>query len=81
MLFIKNLHYGIHVGLLICILGISIYRLINIVEKEVVKILKEFGLQYSTHYLFGGQKSIFVPSGNIHKVVINEVIYFVSLSL
>ena len=77
MLFIKNLHYSIYVGLLFCI-GILIYRLVNVVDKEVVKILRDFGLQYSTHYLYGGQKSLFVPSSNIHKVVINEVIYFVS---
>lgn len=77
ILFIRNLHHFIHMGFFIC-LGILIYRLFNIVEKEVVKVLKEFGLQYSTFYSFGRQKSIFVPSSNIHKVVINEIIYFVS---
>lgn len=77
ILFIQNWHYTIHGGFIIC-LGILINRLFNIVEKEVVKVLKEFGLQYSTHYSYGRQKSIFVPSSNIHKIVINEVIYFVS---
>lgn len=74
----KKLHYTIHAGFILSSL-ILVYFLLNVVEMEVVKVLKDFVLQYSTHYSFGRQKSIFIPSSNIYKIVINEVIYFVSI--
>lgn len=50
----------------------------SVVDSEVVRVLQSFGLQYTINYSFQRKKSIFVPSSNIHKIIINEVIYFVS---
>lgn len=72
----KSLNYSIHLmfGLFIIL---SFYSLLNIVDKEVVKVLKDFGLQYSTHFLLSRTKTNFIPMSNIHRIVINEVIYLV----
>lgn len=52
------------------------YRLWNLVEKEIVQ--EAFGLQKFTVKTFGTTDHLFLPRNSISKVVINEVIYFVS---
>lgn len=61
------------------ILLILLYSLSGVVRNENVKILKTIGIQYSVNYFLGGKKSLFIPYSNIHKIVINEVICFVSI--
>lgn len=54
-------------------------RLLNLVDCEILKIVPDFGIEKSTIYAFGRRQQIFVPINNVLKVVINEVIYLVSL--
>lgn len=70
-------HYAIHIIFLIFTIG-CFYSFTNIIEREVVKALKGFGLQYSAHYAMSRIKTNFIPSSNIYRIVINEVIYLVS---
>lgn len=57
-----------------------VYKLYNLLERETVKTIKGLALEKSSHYSFGRTKTFFIPNQNIHKIVINEVIYFVSLN-
>lgn len=61
------------------ILLFLIYKLYNLLERETVKTIKGLALEKSSHYTFGRTKTFFIPNQNIHRIVINEVIYFVSL--
>lgn len=56
-----------------------VYKLYNLLERETVKTIKGLALEKSSHYSFGRTKTIFIPNQNIHKIVINEVIYLVSM--
>ena len=58
---------------------LSVYALSSFVEKETVKAIKNFGILYSTYYSFNIRKStVFIPSENIYKIVINEMKHLVS---
>jgi len=60
---------------------LSVYALASFVEKETVKAIRNFGILYSTYYSFNIRKStVFIPSENIHKIVINEMKHLVSSS-
>ena len=63
----------------VLVLLFLVYKLYNLIERETVKTIKGLALEKSSHYTFGRTKSFFIPNQNIHKIVINEVIYFVSL--
>ncbi|KAL7051564.1 hypothetical protein ACKWTF_004505 [Chironomus riparius] len=53
---------------------LSVYALSSFVEKETVKAIKNFGILYTTYYSFNIRKStVFIPSENIYKIVINEM--------
>lgn len=54
-----------------------VYKIYNLLEKETVKTIKGLALEKSSHYAFNRTKTFFIPNQNIHKIVINEVIYFV----
>lgn len=75
----KRLHVGVH-GVFILLLLVITFQLFSSVDKEVVKVVKDFGIEKSTIFSFNRQKQIFIQVFNIHKVVINEVIYFVSVN-
>lgn len=79
LLALRPSHYAMHTIFLLFTIG-CFYSLMGIVEKEVVKVLKGFGLQHSTHYMFSRRKTNFIPANNIYRVVINEVIYLVSVA-
>jgi hypothetical protein len=70
-------YLGAHIAFLL-ILAILIIRLLGLVDKEVLKVVKDFGIEKSVVFAFNRNRQIFIPSNNIYKVVINEVIYFVS---
>lgn len=57
----------------------TIIRLLSLVDREVLKIVSDFGIEKSTVYAFGRRQQLFLPINNVLKVVINEVIYLVSL--
>lgn len=52
-------------------------RFANLIEKEDLKVIKDFGVEKSLTTFFRYQRA-FIPKEIINKVVINEVIYFVS---
>lgn len=62
----------------ILILVIFVYRLFSLVDREILKVVKDFGIEKSVVYTFNRNRQVFIQQSLIHKVVINEVIYFVS---
>ncbi|CAD7084199.1 unnamed protein product [Hermetia illucens] len=61
----------------VCLLGallLVIYFLFNVVQFESLTFINEFGVQTSTRYFLGLKSSMFIPTSDIHDVVINEVI-------
>ncbi|XP_058460594.1 uncharacterized protein LOC131436115 [Malaya genurostris] len=50
-----------------------IYSYSRIVKNENLVLVKDFALQYSTHFIGGGTKNVLIPIKHIHDVVINEV--------
>lgn len=61
-------------------LGFLIYQLLSLVDRETLKVAKNFGVEKTVVQSFGRSSSVFVPYDNIHKIVITEVIYFVSIN-
>lgn len=59
-------------------LGLFMYQLLSLVDKETLKVAKNFGVEKTVVSSFGRSNSLFVPYENIHRIVITEVIYFVS---
>lgn len=53
-------------------------QLLGIVDKEELKVIRDFGVEKSATFTFGRRQQVFIPQNNVHRVVINEVIYFVS---
>ena len=53
-------------------------QLVFLLDKEVIKVAEDFGIEKLTFFTFGRRNRIFVPINRVHKVIINEVIYFVS---
>lgn len=66
----------IHVPFWIALLLFG-YCYANLVEREHLKVAKDFGVEKSLTTCSGHQR-MFIPRQAIKKVVINEVIYFVS---
>ncbi|XP_053692958.1 uncharacterized protein LOC128741281 isoform X1 [Sabethes cyaneus] len=57
-------------ALLLLIISLSC---IKIVRGERLVLVKDFALQYSTHFMTGGTKTELIPIKHIHDVVINEI--------
>lgn len=55
-------------------------QLLGIIERETLKVSKDFGIEKSTFYAGSRRHHNFIPFNRIHKIVINEVIDFVSTS-
>lgn len=56
-----------------------LYILMTYVERRSVLAVKGFGLSISSYYCLNIRKSTtFVPSQNIHKIVVNEIKHMVS---
>lgn len=70
-------HLVVH-SIFLVILTYTIIRLLSLVDREVLKIVSDFGIEKSTVYAFGRRQQLFVPINNVLKVVINEFIYLVS---
>ena len=70
-------YLGIHFAF-IFLFSIILFRLTSLVDKEILKVVKNFGIEKSIVFAFNRKQQIFIPSNNIHKLVINEAIYFVS---
>jgi hypothetical protein len=68
---------GVHAASLL-ILVILLFRLCSSIDKEVIKVVKNFGIEKSVVCSFNRSRQIFIPAKNIHRIIINEVIYFVS---
>lgn len=66
----------IHLAFWIALLFIAI-RFASLVEKEDLKVIKDFGVEKSLTTYCRYHRA-FIPKEIINKVVINEVIYFVS---
>lgn len=71
-------HLVVH-SVFLVVLVYNCSRLLNLVDCEILKIVSDFGIEKSTVYAFGRRQQVFVPINNVLKVVINEVIYLVSL--
>lgn len=69
------LFHAIIVGVLVCLLT----QLMLLVEQEILKVANDFGIEKLTFFSLGRRNRIFVPINRVHKVIINEVIYFVSI--
>lgn len=52
-------------------------RFSNLVERENLKVIKDFGVEKSLTSFYRYQR-VFIPKEIINKIVLNEVIYFVS---
>lgn len=72
--------FMVHLIFLMFLLWLSI-SLSSLVESETVKVISHSGIEKSVKYSFGRRQSVFIASQSIFKLVINEVIYFVSLAL
>lgn len=70
-------YLGIHFAFLL-LSSIILFRLMSLVEKEILKVVKNFGIEKSVVFSFNRKQQIFIPSNNIHKLVMNEAVYFVS---
>lgn len=68
----------LHHSVFLTAMAVFGYRLLNLVENETVKIVRNLGIEMSTRYLVR-RNATFIPWSNISGIVINEVIYFVSL--
>lgn len=55
-----------------------LHQLLNLVEKQSIKLITNVGLEKSTKFYFNRHQKTFIPSANMSGIVINEVIYFVS---
>lgn len=78
--FPENLPLMVHassVAVLVCLL----IQLVLLVDQEVLKVAEDFGIEKLLFFSFGRQNRIFVPINRVHKIIINEVIYFVRSSL
>lgn len=71
-------HQWICHTVLITLCLIFLIQLLNLVENQSLKIIKNVGLEKSTTFAFHRCQRTFIPSTNLSGVVINEVIYFVS---
>lgn len=74
---LNDKHLLVH-GAFFVILMLLLVQLSNLVDKEMLNVVKNFGIEQSTVLCFGRSRSTFIPINNIHKIVLNEVIYFVS---
>lgn len=77
--FLNGKHFLIHASFLV-ILGLLLTQLLNIVDKETLKVVRDFGIEKATVLSFGRSSTVFVPRNNVHQLVLNEVIYFVSVN-
>lgn len=71
-------HFVVHSVFLVVVI-FNCNRLLSLVDCEILKIVSDFGIEKSTVYALGRRQQVFVPINNVLKVVINEVIYLVSL--
>ncbi|XP_055590033.1 uncharacterized protein LOC129742192 [Uranotaenia lowii] len=62
-------------GLFGSTLMVVAYSYTRIVKNENLVLVKDFALQYSTHFIGGGTKNVLIPIKHIHGVVINEVFH------
>ncbi|XP_039451386.1 uncharacterized protein LOC120430689 [Culex pipiens pallens] len=62
-------------GIFVVLLGGVAYSYTKIVKNENLVLVKDFALQYSTHFIGGGAKNVLIPIKHIHDVVINEVFH------
>lgn len=70
-------HLSVH-GPFLVVLAISVLQCLNLAEKEILKVVRDFGIEKTTLYAFGRKRIVFIPMNNVDKVVLNEVIYYVS---
>lgn len=65
----------VFVAVLVCIT----FQLVILTDQELLKVAEDFGIEKLTFFTFGRRSRVFVPINRVHRIVINEVIYFVSL--
>ncbi|XP_058811414.1 uncharacterized protein LOC131676315 [Topomyia yanbarensis] len=62
-------------GIFALLLASIIYSYTRIVKNENLVLVKDFALQYSTHFIGGGTENVLIPIKQINDVVINEVFH------
>ena len=69
----------IHLTLIGILSYILVISSLNLVKREELKIIADVGIEISVQFTFASQNR-FIPKSNIVKMVLNEVLYLVSIS-
>ncbi|XP_055525295.1 uncharacterized protein LOC129718495 [Wyeomyia smithii] len=71
----RSRNVGLVHGFFAFLLMMIAFSYTKIVKFERLVLIKDFALQYSTHFTNGGTKTELIPIKHIHDVVINEMFY------